>query len=128
MPCMKKQISISVDNKKQILKNNSYKSPLNSLFKDNKKIVNTKIKNHLVSSIKRNNEFTSYQKYNNSLTMKNKRENTLKNAGENIINSNYNSFNEQQNSFINKNRINTDSNLQLLNNKKSTKLLKIKIK
>ena len=123
----KLKISISVDNKKQIVKNNSYKSPLNSLFKENKKIENTKLRNHLVSSIQRNNEYTSYQKYNNSLIMKNQKDNTLKNAGENIINSNYNSFNDQINSFTNQNRIHTDSNIQLLSNKNSIKLIKTKI-
>ena len=123
----KLKISISVDNKKQIVKNNSYKSPLNSLFKENKKIENTKLRNHLVSSIQRNNEYTSYQKYYNSLIMKNQKDNTLKNAGENIINSNYNSFNDQINSFTNQNRIHTDSNIQLLSNKNSIKLIKTKI-
>ena len=115
----KKQLSISLVNKKQIKKNNNYKSPINSLLKRNIKFDGQKIKNHPLSSIKRNNEFTSYQKYNKSLVINNQRENALKNAGENIINSNYNSFNEQKNSFINQNIINTDSNIQFLNNKNS---------
>ena len=59
--------------------------------------------------------------------MKNQKDNTLKNAGENIINSNYNSFNDQINSFTNQNRIYTDSNIQLLSNKNSIKLIKTKI-
>jgi hypothetical protein len=75
--------------------------------------------NLVMSLDKRNNEFTSYQRYNKSLVINNQRENALKNAGENIINSNYNSFNEQKNSFINQNIINTDSNIQFLNNKNS---------
>ena len=115
----KKQLSISLDNKKQIVKNNNYKSPINSLLKRNIKFDGQKIKKHPLSSIKRNNEFTSYQKYNKSLVINNQRENALKNAGENIINSNYNSFNEQKNSFINQNIINTDSNIQFLNNNNS---------